>query len=79
MEYVCEIRHVSIHFLFGKLLRNVQSGRTRYRCENRWLCFRFGLAPQCVICGGQGGTDTGLSANTVIPRLTSDPANEFFG
>ena len=22
---------------------------------------------------------TGFSANTVIPRLTSDPANEFFG
>jgi len=31
--------------VFGKPLRKFQRGRTRYRCENTWLCFHFGLEP----------------------------------
>ena len=36
-------------------------------------------AKQRGICGGECGMGMRFPSSTVIPRLMSDPANEFFG
>ena len=44
--------------------------------ENEWMLALNRMLPS--LCGEQYNQNLTLT-NTVIPRLTSDPANEFFG
>ena len=51
---------------------------TDFRGKNPQICNLMKLSGESrfVTCGRTDGLD---EANTVIPRLTSDPANDFFG
>ena len=48
--------------------------------ENVELLKHFKISKTAPTCFGlQGNHHQGATVSTVIPRLTSDPANEFFG